>query len=142
MELKYIDPLAASAPLPEGEEEDYGDAPENQTGKYPTTQAFNGARHIILPGIYLGNMVDPEPDGQPGANADCDDTDCIHPSFGDDEDGVTIPASVAKGSTVSITVVASVNGYLDAWMDFNLDQDWADAGEHIFTSNCSYCRCK
>ncbi len=115
-------------------EYDFGDAPENASGNYPTTLAFNGARHTFVPGIFLGSLVDPEPDGQPGANADCDDSDCIHPSFGDDEDGVTIPASVAKGSSVSITVVASVNGYLDAWMDFNLDQDWADAGEHIFTS--------
>ncbi len=109
-ESDLLDQVPAEVPLPELEEEDYGDAPENPAGKYPTTQAFNGARHIILPGIYLGNMVDPEPDGQPGINADCDDTDCIHPSFGDDEDGVTIPASVSKGSTVSITVVASVNG--------------------------------
>ena len=120
--------------MPQTEEEDYGDAPENASGKYPTTSAFNGARHIILPGIFLGSMVDPEPDGQPGVNADCDDSDCIHPSFGDDEDGVTIPVSVSKGSTVSIIVSASVNGFLDAWMDFNLDKDWTDAGEHIFTN--------
>ena len=116
-------------------EYDFGDAPENASGNYPTTLAFNGARHTLVPGIFLGSQVDPEPDGQPGVNANCDDTDCIHPSFGDDEDGVAIPASVSKGSTVAITVVASVNGYLDAWMDFNLDYDWSDAGEHIFTSS-------
>ena len=46
---------------------------------------------------------------------------------------MTIPPFVLPGSTVTITVVASVNGYLDAWMDFNIDGDWADPGEHIFT---------
>ena len=121
-------------PFEEFEEEDFGDAPENGVGNYPTTLAHNGARHILVPGIYLGNLIDPEPDGQPGIAADCDDTDCLFPSFGDDEDGVTIPSSVSKGSTVSIVVFASVNGYLDAWMDFNIDGDWTDTGEHIFTS--------
>ncbi len=127
-------PVIAMNPYGEFEEEDYGDAPENAVGNYPTTMSFNGARHTVNPAIYLGNFVDAEPDGQPSVGANCDDNDCIFPSFGDDEDGVTIPASVSKGSTVSITVVASVNGFLDAWMDFNIDGDWADAGEHIFTN--------
>ena len=132
----FMLPLTAPAEVPpaEFEEEDYGDAPENASGNYPTTIAFNGARHIIVPGIFLGNSVDPEPDGQPGVLANCDDADCLFPSLGDDEDGVNIPSSVSKGTTVTITVTASVNGFLDAWMDFNCDGDWADAGEHIFTS--------
>ncbi|MEZ5082274.1 MAG: hypothetical protein R2750_02290 [Bacteroidales bacterium] len=60
----------------------FGDAPENAAGNYPTTLAFNGAHHTIVPGIFLGNLVDPEPDGQPGPGADCDDTDCLYPSSG------------------------------------------------------------
>ncbi|MEZ5082276.1 MAG: hypothetical protein R2750_02300 [Bacteroidales bacterium] len=33
-----------------------------------------------------------------------------------------------------VTVNALVaDGYLDCWMDFNLDQDWDDADEHVFT---------
>ena len=121
------------APDPLQEDMDFGDAPEGTNG-YPTTLSNNGARHIIVPGIYLGNGVDPEPDGQPGINADCDDSDCEFPSFGDDEDGVAIPSSVTRGSTVSIVISASVNGYLDAWMDFNHINGWADSGEHIFTN--------
>ena len=111
---------------------DFGDAPENAAGDYPTTLTFNGARHIFDPTIFLGSFVDPEPDGQPGINADCDDLDCLFPSLGDDEDGVVIPSSVSKGTSITIIVTASVDGYLDAWMDFNLNTSWSDAGEHIF----------
>jgi len=112
---------------------DFGDAPEGTAG-YPTTLVNNGARHTIVPGIYLGNGVDPEPNGQPGIDADCDDNDCLQPSSGDDEDGITIPSYVSQGTTVTIGVVASVSGYLDAWIDFNHLNGWADAGEHIYTN--------
>ena len=32
-----------------------------------------------------------------------------------------------------MTVTASAPGMLNAWLDFNGDGDWADAGEQIFT---------
>lgn len=113
---------------------DFGDAPDNPAGgfNYATLLVNNGARHKIVPGVFMGSKVDGEPDGQPSIGADCDDNDCLYPSGGDDEDGVTIPAVVEQGANVSITVVASVAGYLDAWMDFNINGTWADAGEHIF----------
>lgn len=111
---------------------DFGDAPENASGNYPTTLAHNGANHIIVPHIFLGNIVDTEPDGQPDVHADCDDLDCLYPSLGDDEDGVNMPSSLYKNSTVTIIITASVDGFLDAWIDFNLNASWADAGEHIF----------
>ena len=38
------------------------------------------------------------------------------------------------GATVHIVVQASVAGYLDAWIDYNVDGDWADAGEHVYTT--------
>ena len=118
------------------DELDFGDAPQDATGvyAYPTLLASNGARHVINPDVFLGTKIDPEADGQPSVNADCDDNDCVYPSLGDDEDGVTLPAAVAPGSVVPVTVVASVNGYLDAWMDFNLNGNWTDAGEHIFNN--------
>jgi hypothetical protein len=110
------------------EDLDFGDAPEGTAG-YPTTLINNGARHTIVPGIYLGSSIDPEPDGQPTPAADGDDLNNI-----DDEDGVILPSYISSGSTVSIAVIASVNGYLDAWIDFNHINGWADAGEHIFTN--------
>ncbi len=115
---------------------DFGDAPDfHDAGlNYQTLLANNGARHSISPNIRLGALIDPEPDGQPSIGARCDDTDCLYPSLGDDEDGVTIPLTVNQGSTVPVSVVASVNGFLDTWIDFNVDGDWADAGEHIFIS--------
>lgn len=33
-----------------------------------------------------------------------------------------------------MTVNASADGFLDAFVDFNADGDWADEGEHVFTS--------
>jgi hypothetical protein len=38
------------------------------------------------------------------------------------------------GGTVNIIVQASVPGYLDTWIDYNVDGDWADAGEHVYTT--------
>jgi hypothetical protein len=102
---------------------DYGDAPDPS---YQTLQASDGARHVVLPWIYLGADIDGENDGQPSAAADGDDT-----SGGDDEDGITFPGLLVADGTASVEVIASVDGYLNAWMDFNEDGDWSDAGEQI-----------
>ncbi|MBM4459970.1 MAG: hypothetical protein FJ011_19780, partial [Chloroflexi bacterium] len=105
---------------------DFGDAPDPT---YPTLLINNGARHIILPGFNLGQLVDAEPDGQPNPTATGDDISNLP-----DEDGVTFNTAVMPGTTASITVIASApGGLLNAWLDFNRDGDWADAGEQIFT---------
>lgn len=107
--------------------EDFGDAPD---GPYPTLRVNNGARHTIVPGVHLGQYIDGEPDGQPTPNSDGDD---INPPLGlDDEDGVFIPTPLVAGSTVPIHVVASTNGYLNAWIDWNNNGTWADPGEHVY----------
>ncbi|MDX1945889.1 MAG: GEVED domain-containing protein, partial [Pirellulaceae bacterium] len=67
-------------------------------------------------------------------NATGDDT---NPTGGnDDENGVIIPA-LNPGNPVTITVgVRTGNnspGYLQGWIDFNGDGDFADSGERIFT---------
>lgn len=113
---------------------DFGDAPQipGSMMLYPTLLASNGARHLIVPGVFLGNKVDPEANGQPSLGADCDDNDCNFISAGDDEDGIIMPAGIMQGGTVTITVTASVNGFLDGWIDYNIDGDWSDPGEHIF----------
>jgi hypothetical protein len=104
---------------------DYGDAPL----PYPTPKASNGAYHAIISPLYLGSAVDGEPDGQPDAGALGDDKNSV-----DDEDGVIFPPAIMKGGTAQINIIASGNGLLNAWIDFNADGDWADAGEKVFSN--------
>lgn len=107
-------------------EVDYGDAPDPT---FPTLLASNGARHLTLPGMQLGINADGEVDGQPTAGADGDDTD-----GNNDDDGVHFAALplIADDPVAGVTVTATLPGLLDAWIDFNGDGDWADAGERIF----------
>ena len=111
---------------------DFGDATDSLLipGGYPTYLANNGARHAIVPGVFLGAAIDSEADGQPDGTATGDDNN--PPAGTDDEDGVTLPAMLAAGSSVMIPVVASVPGFLNAWIDWNSDGDWADPGEQTF----------
>lgn len=105
---------------------DWADAP----APYPTTQAQNGARHAGSPGLFLGRNWDAENNGRPDPAALGDDKDNR-----DDEDGVVVPSSLFIGSTVNVFVLATnaLGGLLNAWIDFNRDGDWADAGEQIVT---------
>ena len=105
---------------------DFGDAPDPI---YPTLRASDGARHILSGGPFLGAGVDWEPDGQPSAFADGDDND-----GNDDEDGVVFTSLLMPGGTAYVDLTASAPGLLDAWIDFNVDGDWADAGEQILAS--------
>lgn len=113
---------------------DYGDAP----APLPTLFADNGARHAIDPAsnLRLGACVDTELNGQPNAAATGDDSAVGSAVVGacsvagDDEDGVTRPPLIACRNS-NLTVNAGAAGVLDAWVDFNRDGDWADAGERI-----------
>ncbi|MCC6233925.1 MAG: immunoglobulin domain-containing protein, partial [Verrucomicrobiales bacterium] len=58
---------------------DFGDAPDS----YQTLQANDGPRHLPDAGLYFGNRVDLEPDGQPTLFANGDDSLGVP----DDEDG-------------------------------------------------------
>lgn len=113
----------------EEEQLDFGDAMDPS---YPTLLASTGACHTIVPGVMLGSAIDWELDGQPTLNADGDDNNT--PIGVDDEDGVTLPSVFAAGGNAQVSVVASTAGFLDAWIDWNSDGDWADPGEQVFTS--------
>ena len=69
---------------------DFGDAPE--VAGYPTTLAFDGARHRIMPGVRLGSLIDRESDGQPSIGATGDNS-----AGSQDEDGVIISGSLLRG---------------------------------------------
>jgi hypothetical protein len=105
-------------------EYDFGDAPDPT---YPTMLVNNGARHLLDGVTFLGMGVDADLDGQPDPNALGDDND-----GNDDEDGVTVIFPLSPGGTAGFDVVASVNGMLNGWIDFNGNGSWADPGEHIF----------
>src|SRR5262245_12390438 len=80
----------------EQESLDFGDAPQ----VYATLLANNGARHVIVQGLRLGQLIDAEADGQPGAGADQDD---LLPAGGlDDEDGVTFVSGLVPGGTAQL----------------------------------------
>ena len=107
---------------------DYGDAPDttDSPNHYRTKIENDGASHIINT-IYLGNSIDAEVDGQQSAAADEDDL-----TDSDDEDGVTL-SDLVPGSSAAITVEAHNAGYLNVWVDWGRDGDWAEAGDHAIT---------
>ncbi|MGE0378472.1 MAG: GEVED domain-containing protein, partial [Planctomycetaceae bacterium] len=112
---------------------DFGDAPtaaqSTFAASYPTTLADNGARHVITNNtLFLGTAPDAETNGAPAADALGDDN-----AGSDDEDGITL-GNLEIGTTVGLTVTATVpaSAVLNAWIDFNRDGDWLDAGEQVF----------
>ena len=107
-------------------EADFGDA---QGLDYSTLRVFNAAYHTIVPGFRLGTRIDFETDGQPNATATGDDL-----TGEDDEDGVRFPAPLLVGQIATCEVIASTNGFVDAWIDFDGNGNWVDPGEQIFTA--------
>jgi hypothetical protein len=115
---------------------DFGDAPDpfNLTaGKYPTLLANDGARHKIVTGFCLGQLIDDETNGQQTADADGDDTDGT-----DDDDGITF-GELKAGAYSMVDIEVSLPGgttqaMLVAWMDFNADGDWDDTDEKIINN--------
>ena len=89
--------------------------------------SYGEATHEIVSGFQLGAAMDA--DAAPIANADAS-------GDGADDDGVTFPTlTQGQGATipVSVTQVAGNDGYLQVWIDWNGDGDFADAGEQVAT---------
>lgn len=129
---------------------DFGDAPNDGAAmRYPTLLEDDGARHTSL-GInnpLLGVRVDLESNGNPNAAALGDDEnngfDFVGdptPNSPDDEDGVRFDTALIPGQAATTTLTVQLpigildEALLDAWIDFNADGDWDDAGEKIFDS--------
>jgi len=98
-------------------DEDFGDAPDPP---YPTLRASGGARHIIVPTVFLGSSIDAEEDGQPTTGAD-----------GDNDDGVVFNGPLVRGGGTPLTITASAPGFLNAWIDFNGNGVWDHPAEQI-----------
>ena len=75
--------------------------------------------------LRLGALVDAEASVTANATATTDDT-----TGSDDEDGVTMPASISQGQSVTIPVLIQNNtgavAYLHSWIDFNNDGAFND----------------
>ncbi len=110
---------------------DYGDAPAS----YGTLRENDGARHLSpsydqgsnTASLMLGQLVDTEREGFPGAAADGDDTDNIN-----DEDGVADPIYFVAGSPTAVEVFVTNNtsqpATLAGWLDSNVNGTF-EAGE-------------
>lgn len=116
---------------------DYGDAPNT----YGTTVASNGPNHSIDPAspLRLGACVDTEADAATPLDASGDDVTAGGQVFGnclggDDEDGVTFTGAFAACVSRNVIVTAGAAGRLDAWIDWNIDGDFLDAGEQVATN--------
>ena len=101
---------------------DFGDAPST----FPVSLTDNGARHVIST-LFLGSGVSADTTSLASALAD-----------GDDDDGVVQMispfASATSDTTARLQINVSEAGLLNAWIDFNQDGDWDDAGEQIATN--------
>lgn len=102
---------------------DFGDLPS--TYNAVTLLANNGARHVIPSSgaIYLGTTITSEGEAKVSATAS-----------GDTDEGVVAGKwqNGTNGATVNVTVGgACVTCYLSAWVDWNGDGDFNDAGEAV-----------
>jgi len=121
---------------------DRGDLPFGIGGapNYPTYIAQSGPSHLIGPGLFLGQCVDAEADGQ-GSNATAtgDNLGVGAPGFGNvnpppagpgygtcavagnDEDGVARNMSDkwTPGATVRLDVTVQGSGQMACWIDWN-----------------------
>jgi len=106
----------ALAEIEVGDSVDFGDAPDS----YGSTLDSAGARHAIT-GLYLGGIVDAESDAYVFPLSD----DLSDES--DDDDGISFPAGFEIGeSSLIIANVTGSGGYLNAWIDWDMDGQFED----------------
>lgn len=114
--LKIPDALAVSLDV------DYGDAPAS----------YGDTSHTVTasPSLYLGSSApDIDASSTPSANADADDT-----TGSDDEDALTYAVAGLQPSTNdTIDIVVQGTGFLNVWIDWNQDGDFADISEQVST---------
>ncbi|HHE39236.1 MAG TPA: hypothetical protein ENL20_11790 [Candidatus Cloacimonetes bacterium] len=108
------------------EELDFGDAPDPT---YPTLLANDGARHTVVAGVYMGALIDAEPNGLQDPNAMGDDNNNLA-----DEDGINFLGQIIPGENVQVLINVSTNGFINAWLDYNIDGGWAEANDLILNN--------
>ncbi|MCO8121088.1 M12 family metallo-peptidase [Stieleria sp. TO1_6] len=118
---------------------DFGDAPSAAQSGFAFSYPVVGtaSHNLSAGGPTLGPLAEADVAGVNSAGAVFDDN-----NGSDDEDGVVfvgqLVASGTQSSTASVVVeLQNANpssNRLDAWIDFNRDGDWVDAGEQIFAN--------
>ncbi len=101
---------------------DGSDAPDGVN-----TASYGSPIHTVTADIQLGASVDIDFSSIGNATATGDGTD---------DDGVTVPELIPGTSIttwVTVNQVAANDGYLQGWIDWNGDGDFADANEQIAT---------
>nr|WP_242452986.1 GEVED domain-containing protein [Photobacterium damselae] len=109
---------------------DYGDAPVTYGDAFHNYSDTGNDGDPALDGdqdLTLGANWDSEFVSQFSADATGDDIQAS-----DDEDGVTLPASITVATSTPVTVsVPQATGFLNVFIDLNGDGDFADVGELI-----------
>ncbi len=103
---------------------DLGDDPNNPV-QYPTNARSlpapaDAARHIIIDGLYFGNLVDAEDDGQPNTPSTGDDNNGVP----DDEDGIVFLTALQPCKTAQVQMTAETTNRVaeyGAFFDWNGD---------------------
>ena len=97
---------------------------------YSDFSLFGTAGSRMDPTLLIGATTDAEATATTNTTATGDDITGI-----DDEDGVTIAASITQGAaasmTVNITNTSGASAFLNVWIDFNRNGVLTDAGEQI-----------
>ena len=130
---------------------DFGDLPDDPddlaTPDYVTllnsgpVNGQGGARHVVTGGVFLGSEPGVELDANTGPAVPASPNDELyqerndfqHTANGDlHDDGVVVTSALLMGGVAEITVNASTDGFLNAWIDFNGDGTIDRSDERIF----------
>lgn len=88
--------------------------------------AYTDALHNVIDDVYLGASV--TQDTSPNSNTSPD-------AMGDSDDGLTSTLDFIYGATKTVTVdvaeAAAGSHYLQAWIDWNVDDDFDDTDEQV-----------
>ena len=88
------------------------------------------ARGTRWAGVYWERVLIRNQMDTPTTNATGDDVDNTT-----DEDGVVFLTPISPGDDmVAVDITASLSGRLNAWVDFDGNGSWSQAGEQIFTN--------
>jgi len=116
-----------------GEVEDYATSIILPTTDFGDWSGAANASSLFSANLRIGTLTDTEFVSTLNATATGDDI-----TASDDEDGVTLAAgytpAVAGSATVLTTNLSGAAAYLNAWIDYNNNGSFADAGEQIATN--------